>query len=111
MNGFLVGDAGDVEEQEFFVERLGDFIIAKHLLLENRWSDAAADRHRYCGGEQGKPRAPHQATEDTFATPDGGLCSFEFRSLGHGGDARGGSARDPNLQTRRVHKIGRGGYE
>ena len=36
MNGFLVGDAGDVEKQQFFVERPGDFIIAKHLPLEHR---------------------------------------------------------------------------
>ena len=28
MNGFFVGDAGDVEEQKLFVERPGDFIVA-----------------------------------------------------------------------------------
>ena len=52
MNGFLVGDAGDVEKQELFVERLGDFIIAKHLPLEHRRSDTAADSDGDHAGEQ-----------------------------------------------------------
>ena len=43
MNGFFVGDAGDVEKQELFVERLGDFVVTKHLPLEHRRSGAAAD--------------------------------------------------------------------
>jgi hypothetical protein len=57
------------------------------------------------------PRAKHKATEDPFAMPDGGLCGFEFRLLGHGGDARGCSSRDSILQTRRVRRIGRDVYE
>ena len=67
MNGFLVGDASDVEKQELFVERLGDFIIAKHLPFENRWSDAAAESHRIAAASRVNlarptrpPRAPLQ---------------------------------------------------
>src|SRR5215831_3783875 len=59
VDGFLVGDAGDVEEQELFVESLGDFIIAKHLPFENRWSDAAVDSHRNRGGEQVEAHTTH----------------------------------------------------
>ena len=43
MNGFLVGDAGDVEKQQLFVERPRDFIVAKHLPFEHWRSEAAAD--------------------------------------------------------------------
>src|SRR5262249_34937206 len=52
MNGFVVGDAGDVEKQELFVERPGDFIVAEHLALEHRRPDAAADSYRDRAGEQ-----------------------------------------------------------
>jgi hypothetical protein len=38
VNGFFVRDAGDVEKQELFVERPGDFIVAEHLPLEHRRS-------------------------------------------------------------------------
>ena len=52
MNGFLVGDAGDVEKQELFVEGLGDFIVAKHLPLEHGRSEAAADNNGRRAGEE-----------------------------------------------------------
>src|SRR5262249_33443930 len=52
MNGFVVGDAGDVEKQELFVERPGDLIVAEHLALEHRRPDAAADSYRDRAGEQ-----------------------------------------------------------
>ena len=43
VNGFFGGDASDVEKQKLFVEHPGDFIVAKHLPLEHRRSEAAAD--------------------------------------------------------------------
>ena len=41
MNGFLVGNPGDVEKQKLFVERLGDFVVTKHLPLEHRLTATA----------------------------------------------------------------------
>ena len=52
MNGFLVGDPGDVEKQKLFVERLGDFVVTKHLPLEHRRSSAAADNYGDRGGDE-----------------------------------------------------------
>ena len=78
MNGFFVGDAGDVEKQELFVERLGDFIIAKHLPLEHRWSDAAADSDAYRASEEIEGRTTHEVKELLFGTPDGELCGLGF---------------------------------
>src|SRR5947209_17217994 len=43
MNGFLVGNPGDVEKQKLFVECLGDFVVTKHLPLEHGRSGAADD--------------------------------------------------------------------
>ena len=63
MNGSLVGDAGDVEKQKLFVERPGDFIIAEHLPLEHRWSDAAGDSNGDRAGEQIEGRMTHKVTE------------------------------------------------
>ena len=59
MNGFLVGDAGDVEKQQLFVERPGDFIIAKHLPLEHRRSEAATDSNGHHAGEKVEGRTTH----------------------------------------------------
>ena len=59
MNGFLVGDAGDVEKQQLFVERPGYFIIAKHLPLEHRRSEAAADGNGHHAGEEVEGRTTH----------------------------------------------------
>jgi len=84
VNGFLVGDAGDVEKQKLFVEHPGDFIVAKHLPLKHRRSEAAAHR----GGDRaGEGRTAHQIKELPSETPDGGLCGLGFRLLGH--DDRG----------------------
>ena len=59
MNGFLVGDASDVEKQELFVEGPGYFIIAKHLPLEHRRSEAAADGNGDQAGEEVEGRTTH----------------------------------------------------
>ena len=100
MNGFLVGDAGDVEKQELFVERLGDFIVTEHLLLENRWSDAAADSQGYRASEQVEAHTTRQAPELAPPTPYSDLCGFGWRLLGHGDVDRGYSSRDRMLQTK-----------
>jgi hypothetical protein len=102
MNGFLVGDAGDVEKQKLFVERPGDFIVAKHLPLEHRWSDAAADSNGDRSSEQVEAHATHEVTEFPFGTPDSRLRCLGFRLRGHGDDDRGCSSRDRTLQTPRV---------
>ena len=52
MNGFLVGDTSDVQEQELFVERPSNFVVAKHLPLKHRRPDAAADSDGNGTGEQ-----------------------------------------------------------
>lgn len=59
MNGFVVRDASDVEKQELFIEHPGDFIIAKHLPLKHRWSEAAADSDGNCSGEEAEGRTTH----------------------------------------------------
>ena len=59
MNGFLVGDASDVEKQELFVEGPSYFIIAKHLPLEHRRSEAAADGNGHHAGEEVEGRTTH----------------------------------------------------
>ena len=74
MNGFLIRDAGDVEKQELFIERLGDFIIPKHLPLEHRRSDAAANSDGDRAGEQIEGRTTHEVKELPFAMPDDGSC-------------------------------------
>ena len=109
MNGFLVGDAGDVEKQKLFVEHPGDFIVAKHLPLEHRRSEAAADSYGDRAGEQVEGRTAHQIKELPSETPDGGLCGLGFRSLGH--DDRGCFSHDRTLQAMRVPIIRRGLYE
>ena len=91
MNGFLVGDAGDVEKQKFFVERLGDFIVAKHRSLKHRRSEAAADSDGDRAGEQVEGRTTHEVEEPPFGTPDAGLCGLGLL-LGHGNDDRGCSS-------------------
>ena len=83
MNGFLVGDAGDVEKQKFFVERLGDFIVAKHRSLEHRRSDAAANSDGDRAAEQIEGRTTHEVKELLFGTPYGGLCGLGLL-WGHG---------------------------
>ena len=72
MNGFLVGNADDVEQQKLFVERPGDFIVAKHLPLEHRRSEAAADCDGDRPGEQVEGRAAHELKELPIRTPDAG---------------------------------------
>src|SRR5208282_6798462 len=88
VNGFLVGDAGDVEKQKFFVERLGDFIVAKHRSLEHRRSDTAADSDGDHAGEQVEGRTTHEVKELLFRTPYGGLCGLGLL-LGRGNEDRG----------------------
>ena len=89
MNGFLVGDAGDVEKQQFFVERPGDFIIAKHLALEYRRSEATAHSDGDRTADKVEGRTTHEVTEPRFGTPDSWLCGLRYRLLGHGDDDRG----------------------
>jgi hypothetical protein len=108
MNGFLVRDAGDVEKQELFVERPGDFIVPKHLPLEHRRSEAAADSEGDRTGKQVEGRTTHDVTELPFGTPDSGSCGLGCRLRGHGDDDRGCSSRDRTLQIRRVRIIARG---
>jgi hypothetical protein len=107
MYGFEIGDAGDVEKQELFVKRPGDFIVAKHLPLEHRRSHAAADSDGDRAGEEVEVRATREVTEFPFGTPDSGLCGRESRLLSHGDDDRGCSSRDRTLQIRRVRIIRR----
>ena len=111
MNGFLVGDAGDVEKQKLFVEHPGDFIVAKHLPLKHRRSEAAAHRDGDRAGEQVEGRTAHQIKELCSETPDGGLCGFGYRLLGHDDDDRGCCSGDRTLQTMRVRTIRRGLHE
>ena len=111
MNGFLVGDAGDVEKQELFVKRLGDFIVAKHLPLEHRWSEAAADGEGDRVGEQVEARATHEVKELPIGTPDGGLCGVGSRLLGHSDDNRGCFSHDRTLQKPWVRIIRRSLHE
>ena len=99
MNRFLVGDAGDIEKQELFVERPGDFIVAKHLPLEHRWSDAAADRDDDRASKQVEAYTTREVTEVHPATPNSALCGLGLRLLGHGDVDRGCSSRDPMTQT------------
>jgi hypothetical protein len=73
MNGFFRGDAGDVEKQELFVERLGDFVVAKHLPLEHRRSGAAADSDGDRTGEEVEGRTTREITELSFGTPESGV--------------------------------------
>src|SRR5215831_4581921 len=56
---FVVGDAGDIEKQELFVERPCHLIIAEHLPLEHRRSNAAADGDSNRAVEQVEGRATH----------------------------------------------------
>src|SRR5208282_3774493 len=91
VNGFLVGDAGDVEKQKLFVERLGDFIVAKHRSLEHRRSDTAADSEGDHAGEQVEGRTTHEVKELLFGRPYGGLCGLELLP-GQGNDDRGCSS-------------------
>jgi hypothetical protein len=111
VNGFLVGDAGDVEKQKLFVEHPGDFIVAKHLPLKHRRSEAAAHRDGDRAGEQVEGRTAHQIKELCSETPDGGLCGFGYRLLGHDDDDRGCCSGDRTLQTMRVRTIRRGLHE
>ena len=83
VNGFLLGDAGDIEKQELFVERLGDFIIAEHLPLEHRGSDTAGESEGDHAGEQAEGRTTHEVKELSFGVPGGGLCGLGFRLLAH----------------------------
>ena len=92
MNGFLVGDAGDIEKQKLFVERFGDLIVAKHLPLEHRRSEAAADSDGDRAGEQVEGRTTHRVTELPCGTPDSEFCGLESRLLSHGEDDRGCSS-------------------
>ena len=108
MNGFLVGDAGDVEKQKLFVERPGDFIVAKHLPLEHRRSEAAANSDGDRAGEQVAGRATDEVKQFPFGTPDSRLRCLGCRLRGHGDDDRGCSSRDRTLQTPRVRIIARG---
>ena len=101
MNGFVVGDAGNVEKQKLFVERPGDFIVAEHLALKHRRSDAAADSDGDRAGEQLEARTPYEVTELRCGTPESELCGLESRLLGHGDDDRGCSSHNRTLQTRR----------
>ena len=93
MNGFLVGDAGDVEKQKLFVERPGDFIVAKHLPLKHRWSEAAADCNGDRPGEQVEGRAAHELKELPIGKPDAG--SRGLRLLVRSGDDPRSDAHDP----------------
>ena len=111
MNGLLVRDAGDVEQQKLFVEHFGDFIVAKHLPLEHRRSDTAADSDGDHTGEQVEGRTTHEVKELPFVTPDGGLYGLGFWLLGHGNVDRGCSSRDRILQKRRVRIIGHGVHQ
>ena len=107
MNGFLVGDAGDVEKQELFIERFGDFIVAKHLALEHRRSEAAAESDGYRADEQVEAGTTHEVTELPSGTPDSRLRCLGCRLRGHGDDDRRCSSRDRTLQTLRVRIIAR----
>jgi len=78
VNGFLVGDSGDVEKQKLFVKCLGDFIVAKHLPLEHRRSDTAGESEGDHAGEQVEGRTTQEVKELLFGTPDGGLCGLGF---------------------------------
>jgi len=69
VNGFFVGDAGDVEKQELFIERPGDFIVAEHLPLEHRRSKAAADSDGNRAAEEVEGRTTHAVTELPFGAP------------------------------------------
>jgi len=108
MNGFVVGDAGDVEKQELFVERPGDFIVAEHLALEHRRPDAAADGYRDRAGEQVEARATHKVVELPFGTPGGGSRGLGCRLLDDSDDDGGYSSHYLSLQTRRERIVKRG---
>ena len=92
MNGFVVGDAGNVEKQELFVERLGDFIVAKHLPFEHWRSEAAADCDGDRPGEQVEGRAAHEVKELPIGTPDAGSRGLGCRLLDHRDDDGGCSS-------------------
>jgi len=89
VNRFGIGDAGDIEKQELFVERPCDLIIAEHLPLEDRRSDAAADADGDRAGEQVEGRTTHEVIELPCGAPDSELCGRESRLLSHGDDDRG----------------------
>src|SRR5690349_12444681 len=97
MNGFFRGDAGDVEKQELFVERLGDFVVAKHLPLEHRRSGAAADSDGDRTGEEVEGRTTREVAELPFGTPESGLSGLGCRLRGHGDDDGGCFSRDRTL--------------
>jgi len=63
VNGFLVGDAGDVEKQKLLVEHPRDFVVAKHLPFEHRRSEAAADGDGDRAGKHVAGRTPHGVEE------------------------------------------------
>ena len=79
MNGFLVGDTSDVEKQKLFVERPGDLIVAEHLPLEHRRSEAAADSDGDDTAEQVEGRSTHEVKELPFGRPHGALCGLGSR--------------------------------
>jgi hypothetical protein len=107
MNGFLVGDAGDVEKQELFVERPGDFIVAKHLPLEHRRSEAAADSEGDHADKEVEGCTTHEVTEPRFGTPGTGSRGLRCRLLDDSDDDGGYSSRDFTLQISRVPIIRR----
>ena len=108
MNGFVVGDAGNVEKQELFVERPGDFIVPEYLALQHRRPDAAADSDGDRAGEQVEARATHKVAELPFGTPGSGSRGLGCRLLDDSDDDGGYSSHYLTLQTRRVRIVKRG---
>ena len=67
-----------LRSRSLFVERPGDFIIAKHLPLEHRRSEAAADGDGDRPGEQVEGRAAHELEELPIRKPDAGSRSLRL---------------------------------
>jgi len=108
VNRFVIRDAGDIENQELFVERLGDFIVAKYLPLEHRWSEAAADSQGNCSCEEAQGRPTHAVTELPFWSAAQWVCGLRRRLRSHGNDEERCSSLDRIQRNTRVRIIGRG---
>src|SRR6476620_10537689 len=86
MNGFLVGNPGDVEKQKLFVESLGDFVVTKHLPLKHRRSDATADSD----GDRASDEVEDCATARVHSAPPTHArvgCQVQPPVVRYGGDS------------------------
>src|SRR6476660_9104495 len=104
MNGFLVGNPGDVEKQKLFVESLGDFVVTKHLPLKHRRSDATADSD----GDRASDEVEDCATARVHSAPSTHArvgCQVQPPVVRYGGDNGGCLASDCALHTGKIRRM------